>query len=148
MQRNITWKEVWIAVDTLASMLKESSIEIDCVVAVARGGFVPAYLLGRALGIKDLTSISVCYRHPARTKPDIYCVPDFTNGPNSVILVEDQVEIGRSMSCARDFLRKKVSKVSTCALFAWQGADYRPQFVSEMTLEKRGVIFPWEHKFQ
>jgi len=145
MQRWISWQEVNDAIDEISNMLEISSAHIDCIVALARGGFIPAYLLSRSLDIGYLSSIGVCYGDGTRDEPKMYSAPAFHTPPTTILLVEDQVETGCSMWFARDTLARMTSRVVTCSLFAWELADFKPDVVAFTTQLKGEIIFPWEY---
>ena len=57
--RKITWDYVVSLCKELARKIREEGFKPDVIVAIARGGYVPARLLCDYLGVTDLLSIKV-----------------------------------------------------------------------------------------
>src|SRR5512147_855885 len=66
----ITWSQVYRLAWRLADRIRRSGFKPDLIVAVARGGYVPARLLCDFLDIYDLVSIRIAhYEGSSRRQP-------------------------------------------------------------------------------
>ncbi|MCG2909440.1 MAG: phosphoribosyltransferase, partial [Stygiolobus sp.] len=55
----VTWDEVVEWSTKLAEMIKEDKFQPDVIIAIARGGLVPARILADVLGVMDVLAIKV-----------------------------------------------------------------------------------------
>jgi xanthine phosphoribosyltransferase len=99
--------------------------DFDLIVAVANGGIIPAALLNQRLGL-ELQLLRVNLRdlnqRPLYDSPKLLRPIDFDFGGRNILLVEDRVKTGASLSFARSLLEKEAEMVRT---FAVNGkADY------------------------
>jgi len=63
----------------------------DIVVGIARGGVIPAALLSKALGVKDMFTLKLERENDRRISAD--ALPDISG--KKILLVEDMLETGR-----------------------------------------------------
>lgn len=139
---SISWNSVAGLTDDLAIHITKEKCGINLIVAVARGGFVPAYLLSTRLGIKRLSSIGIMYVDSERARREIYSFPSPIGEHHRILLVEDALETGRSLSDARDRLVAAGAIVWTAAFFYQSQSIICPDF----SLGERDNLprFPWE----
>lgn len=139
---DLTWHDVEDLTTALAGRIRAADARINHVIAISRGGFVPARLLSTALGIKRLGSVGVTYEDPARTVPVLWAPPGGLRESDRVLLVEDAIESGRSAIHAADLIRPQVEVLFTAAFF------HRPNSIAHLdfTVELCDQIprFPWE----
>ena len=104
----IPLEEIYSLCQRLAIQIIESGYKVDTIIAIARGGFVPARLLCDLLDINDMTSIKVTHYlgtdkgEKARLK---YPLNGNIEGKN-VLLVDDVNDTGKSIKVALDHLRE------------------------------------------
>jgi len=131
----------------LAGMVRESGYSPDLVVAISRGGFVPARLVCDALGIFNLTSIRVVhYRRAAIREPAAY-----VEYPLSVpvaglrlLVVDDVNDSGDTLSIARSHLESLGPlEVRTAVLHEKAGSPVRADYAAATLAEWRWLIYPW-----
>lgn len=110
----------------------------DAVVGVARGGVIPAAMLGRVLGVKDMFTIKV--RRNGEKREIVETMPDM-NG-QKVLLVEDMLETGKSMIVTKEYLESKGAEVKTACLYTMPQTEIVPDFSLRQVQEAQH--FPWE----
>jgi len=142
MTTAITWDSVMILSDRLAERVKADGYRPNMIVAVARGGFVPARLLSSRLSIARLSSIGVRYQGESRRDHTFYSFPDPINERDYILLVEDVLETGRTLRDARQLLRTKAAEVRTGAYYYQQGSVIVPDYSLGAT--RHVPTFPWE----
>lgn len=140
--KQLTWDEVRALADELSSLIRQSDVRFNLIVAVARGGFVPARLLSDGIAVKRLSSIGITYVDSSRSRREVYAAPDPVEGEDRILLVEDTLESGRSLVEARDVLTSKGAQVWTAAFYYRSNSVVKPDF----TLGIMDAIpkFPWE----
>lgn len=141
----LTWDEFKTETTRLAELIRteHQHHKPTMIIALSRGGFIPARLLSDLLEVQRLSSIGIEYPHPDRSAPHIYSLPSPLDPEDEVLLVEDCLESGHSLDTARDVITPFVKKVRTCSLYRLQKTRVLVDFVVA-TLEEPPV-FPWEN---
>lgn len=140
----LSWTDVANHLTEIVAEMQRNNEAFDCVVAVSRGGFIPAYRLATQLGIARLTAIGVRYEDESRTSLDLYAYPTFSTSFRQVLLVEDQIESGKVMNRAKKELEKRGSSVTTCAIFVSHDSIFSFDYFCSRI--KEPVQFPWEER--
>jgi hypoxanthine phosphoribosyltransferase len=138
----LSWDQLVHLIDRLAEAVAGREIEPNTIVAVARGGFIPARLLSDRLGVRRLASIGVFYIDSARTTREIYSFPHPMGPTHRVLLVEDLLESGRSMFHAREALAQTGAQVWTATLFHRTDSVIEPDF--SIGINDSQLVLPWE----
>jgi hypoxanthine phosphoribosyltransferase len=106
----VTWDEVVEWARGLARRIEESGWRPDLIVAVARGGFVPARLLCDFLDVTNLLSVqSQHWVEAARAAEKAILKFPYkveASGLN-VLVVDDIVDTGETLALARDFISRE-----------------------------------------
>lgn len=128
--------------DEVAALVRASSKQLNYIVAVARGGLIPARLLSSRLNVSRMATIGITYRDRERSDREFYSFPSPITSDDAILLVEDVLETGRSLADARAKLESEGADVATAAFY------YQPRsiVVPDFSLGVREVIprFPWE----
>ena len=106
------WAEFGEAARELAREVVRSGWMPDLVVAVARGGLVPAGAVAYALGTKAMGTLNVeFYTGVAETLPEPVVLPplmDTSELPGrKVLVVDDVADSGRTLALVMDLIRSK-----------------------------------------
>jgi hypoxanthine phosphoribosyltransferase len=117
----VSWEEIVEWSMGLADTIAKSGFKPDLVVAVARGGFVPARLLCDFLGIENLLSIqSQHWTEAAKAEERAILKYPYSVDARGlrVLVVDDIVDTGETLMLARDYIKAnwKPSEVKTAAL--------------------------------
>jgi len=116
------------------------------VIAVARGGLVPAGALAYALGLKLADTINVeFYTDVHQTLADpILLAPmldtDSIHG-QKLLVVDDVADTGRTLELVLDLLRGQGAEVWSAVLYAKPHSVCDPDFVWRRTVQ--WIVFPW-----
>lgn len=132
------WGDVETLAAVLAGQVRSSGWMPDAIVAVARGGLVPAQLLAHRLGVREVTAVGARFADKARTLLRLYAAPTWPLGvPRRVLVVEDAVDTGRLLQASA---ARMPGEVQTAALIA-VGA-YRPDYLGAAVWSIPRM--PWE----
>lgn len=145
----VSWEEIVGWARDLSKKIKESNYRPDVVVAIARGGFVPARLVCDFLMIENLVSIqSQHWTEAAKVEEKaIIKYPFKLDLSNSkVLIVDDIVDTGDSVLLAKEFIRKNwnVSDIRV-AVLQWISpvAKFKPDYYSVEVREWVWFQYPW-----
>jgi xanthine phosphoribosyltransferase len=111
------------------------------IVAVARGGLVPAALVARALGIRNLETVSVAtYQDERLGEPELLKLPSAAGDGSGWLVIDDLVDTGATMKIIRALL----PKAHVGVLYAKPiGLPLADSFVAEFPQDS-WIDFPWE----
>ncbi len=145
----VSWDDIVEWSYGLSRIIEESGWMPDLVVAVARGGYVPARLLCDFLDINDLVSIqSQHWVEAARAaEKAILKFPYKIDASNmNVLIVDDIVDTGDTMLLARDFIEKEWKPKSLkLAALQWISpvAKFKPDYYYIEVKEWIWFQYPW-----
>lgn len=145
----LTWEQVGDATDDLARQVVESGFEPRVIIAIARGGMIPAGALTYKLGVKLTDAINVeFYTDVETTRPDpILLAPmlDSQSISNQRILVVDDVaDSGRTLALVIKLLRGFGAEVRSAVLYTKPQTIITPDFHWRAT--DRWIVFPWSSR--
>ncbi len=143
----ISWSEVQRLCLRLAQLIRRSDYHPDIVVAIGRGGYVPARLLCDYLGIMALTSIKIEHYLSGSTKQEqaVIKYPLCTNIENlCVLLIDDVNDSGDTLDVALQHLQSFSPRdVRTAVMHhkttTHQSVDYHARKI----VKWRWLIYPW-----
>ncbi len=145
----VSWDEVVDWSIGLGKRIEGSGWIPDMVVAVARGGYVPARLICDYLGITDLVSVqSQHWVEAAKAAQKAIIRNAYTIDAKGlkVLVIDDIVDTGETLVLARDFIRSewKPEEVKTAAL-QWISpvAKFRPDYYYIEVKEWVWFQYPW-----
>ena len=145
----VSWEDIVEWSRGLASRIEESGWKPDVIVAVARGGYVPARLLCDFLDITDLLSVqSQHWVEAARmAEKAILKFPyKLDLSDLKVLLVDDIVDTGDTLILARDFIaREWTPKELKIAALQWISpvAKIKPDYYYIEVKEWIWFQYPW-----
>lgn len=145
--RLIGLDEVVEACDRVARALRDADVEVDTVVAIARGGFMPARFLCDFLEISRLLSIQIGhYEAGAQSAGEVtveYPLGGDING-RRVLLVDDVNDSGDTLQAALAYLGGQApAALHSAVLHEKSTTIRRADFKAETMREWRWVLYPW-----
>ncbi len=142
----VSWREVEEACLNIAEQIASRSLNIDLIVGILRGGWIPARLLSDYLGVYRMGAIEVKFyrgigdhaEKPVITQP---LVTEIRN--QTILVVDDVADTGKTLNTVVSFLSHYgPHKVFTATLFVKPWSIIRPDFYSRET--DAWIIFPWD----
>ena len=142
----LTWERFGSASRELAQLIVDSDFTPDLIIAVARGGLLPAGALSYAMGVKLSDAVNVeFYTDVHETLPDpVLLAPmldtESIQGRN-VLVVDDVVDSGRTLSLVLDLLRQYGAVCRSAVVYEKPRSEVKPDFAWKSTDE--WIVFPW-----
>jgi xanthine phosphoribosyltransferase len=138
--RAISWDQIQQDAALLAKKLSAQG-QWQGIVAVARGGLVPAALVARALGIRTIETVSAAtYDGDRIGEPELLKFPSAAGDGAGWLVIDDLVDTGTTMRIVRGILPKAYVGV----LYAKPtGKPLADAFVREFP-QGSWIDFPWE----
>jgi len=147
---HVNWEQIHRDCRALAWRLEtENSSGNDwrAMLAVTRGGLVPAMIVARELGIREVDTISIkCYDHqdigePVVLKPGNL---DVLGDGERILVIDDLVDTGATMR----LVRKIYPKAMCCSVYAKPlGRPLVDVYVTEVS-QDTWIYFPWDLSLQ
>ncbi len=145
----LTWELFGTASRELATMVAESGYEPDIILAIARGGLLPAGALGYALSVKNTYTLNVEFytgideRLPMPIMlPPVPSLVDVSGA--RILVVDDVADTGRTLKLVNDFCEGKVADSKIAVLYEKPHSEVKCDFVWRYT--DKWVNFPWSDK--
>jgi hypoxanthine phosphoribosyltransferase len=142
----VSWSQFDRLAHKLASAVRASGFEPDVVVAIARGGFVPARILCDYLGVMELASFRIeHYRGQDRKAQARVRHPlSVEVAGRSVLIVDDLSDTGETFEVAVHYLQSlRAAHVRTAALHHKQQSRFEPDYCAQRIRAWRWLSYPW-----
>lgn len=145
---HITWKKIQYLVEDIANKIENDDLRIDLIIAISRGGFVPARILSDQLRVKKLTCIQIEYYdsiNKNKSEPNLIFPLNLDVSGYHVLLVDDVSDSGKSLISALKHIQDKGTKsVKTATVHIKPWTKFIPDYFSEEV--DKWIIYPWEIK--
>ena len=135
---NLSWEEFHRDTRKMASQLMPSN-QWKGIIAITRGGLIPAAIIARELGIRLIDTICVAsYDHTKQH--DINILKRAEGDGDSMLLVDDLADTGNTAIA----VRKLLPKAHFITIYAKPtGRPFIDQFVNEVE-QDIWINFPWD----
>ncbi|MDN7353173.1 xanthine phosphoribosyltransferase [Acetobacter senegalensis] len=136
----VTWDQLHRDARLLAEELV-ANMPIKGIVAVTRGGLIPAAIIARELNCRLVETISVVtYDEEERGEPRIIKAPEAAGDGEGFLVIDDLVDSGVTARVVRERLPKAYF---ACLYAKPAGKVLTDRFVVEVPQET-WVLFPWD----
>lgn len=131
----ITWEQAHRDALHLAQKLKNRNF--DAIVAVCRGGLVPAALIARELGIHLIDTI--CFENSGQSET---VIKDTVIESKNILILDDIINTGKTAKT----IRQKFPHAHYASLYAKEEVkDLVDSYVTVVS-QDTWFVFPWEHE--
>ena len=141
-----SWDELYGYIKEIAKKIKKDNYRPDIVIALSRGGFVPARVICDLMIIKDLVSIKVDHWGVTASKDGkahLRYPIDVDLTGKKVLIVDDITDSGESMIVAKEFVQKLNPKeIKTAAIFNIKHSKFVPDYYGK-EIDWIWVMWPW-----
>ena len=111
------------------------------IVAVTRGGLIPAAIVARELDVRLVESVSVVtYEEEARGEPVVTKPPTAAGDGEGFLVVDDLADTGATVRAVRALLPRAHF---ACVYAKPEGREQVDTFVTEVSQET-WILFPWD----
>ena len=111
------------------------------IVAISRGGLIPAAIVARELEVRLVESVSVItYDEETRGRPEVVKRPDAAGDGSGFLIVDDLVDRGTTARVVRELLPRAHF---ACLYAKPEGRPVTDTFVTEVP-QDTWVLFPWD----
>ena len=135
--------------DCLIISKKLSAQKFDCLVAISRGGLIPATILSYLLDVKKIHVIGYDYylKPGVRGKLRRISAPEQKVKNCHILLVDEIADTGHTLLAASQFLKNKGNKVTTVALHWKTKSKIKPDcFVHKV--KDIWIVYPWDESLK
>lgn len=142
----VSWGEVSRLASRLAGRIREAGCHPDIVVAIARGGYVPARLLCDHLNLYNLTSLRIAHYIGAKASGRAHLISSLGEDirGKSVLLVDDVSDSGDTLQLAVEHIETLAPReLRVAVLHHKQGASLVPDFYGQRVIHWRWITYPW-----
>lgn len=144
-----SWDELHENIKEIANEIKKDNYRPDMVIALSRGGFVPARVICDLMIIKDLVSVKVDHWGVTAAKDGkahLRYPIDVDLTGKKILIVDDITDTGDSMIIAKEFVKKlNPEEVRTAAIFHFKHSKFVPDYYSKELVDWVWVMWPWNY---
>ncbi|MDR2255445.1 MAG: phosphoribosyltransferase [Arthrobacter sp.] len=142
----LSWDLFGTAGRELAQSIADSGYQPEIIIAVARGGLLPAGHLSYALGVKLSDAINVeFYTDVNETLPDPILLEPMLDTASlkgkRLLVVDDVADSGRTLALVLELLRKQGAECRSAVIYSKSASVVEPDYVWRRTDE--WIVFPW-----
>ncbi len=148
----VTWDEVVRWANDLAFSVLDSGYKPDVIVAIARGGLVPARLLADYMNVIDVLSLKVehwvetgDHQEEAVIK---YAIKDVDLTGKKVLLVDDICDTGKSLIVSKKFIQENwnPAEIRLATLqYIEPVAEIEPDYYVDLVRDWTWYMYPWNY---
>jgi hypoxanthine phosphoribosyltransferase len=143
----MSWEQFHALARHLALAIRQAAFRPELIVAIGRGGYLPARVVSDYLDVYDLAAIRIVhYRGMQRNRTARISDPLTADpGGKRVLLVDDVSDSGDTFAAAIGHLRERgePAQLRTAVLHHKTVSRYTPDFYSVLVSEWRWIIYPW-----
>lgn len=143
----VSWNRMYHMTRLLAAKIKQQGFAPDMIVAIARGGCIPARILCDHLDISRLTTIQVThYESGASRKKGAHLIEPLRADirGRKVLMVDDVNDTGQTLELALQHLRSfHPAEVRVAVLHDKQISTFSPDYYVAKVRKWRWIIYPW-----
>ena len=142
----LTWERFGRASRELAQVIAANGYRPDLVIAIARGGLLPAGALAYALGTKAAGTLNVeFYTDIHETLPDPVVLEPLLDTASlagkSLLVVDDVADSGRTLALVMDLLAEHAERARSAVLYTKSRTILQPDYSWSST--DLWITFPW-----
>ena len=143
----VSWEKAISLSAVLSGLIKKSAYNPDLVVAIGRGGYVPARIVCDFLLSDHLTSIRISHWGVAARKMEraevIYPLNTPADG-KKILIIDDVTDTGETLSTAVGYIRDLCpEEIKTGVLQHKSVSSFIPDYYAEELTQWRWMVYPW-----
>jgi hypoxanthine phosphoribosyltransferase len=142
-----TWSQMYEMLLDQAEKIRKSGFKPDVIIAIYRGGWLPARVLSDLLETRLANVSAEFYVDVAETRNE----PVSTQGVSAavadkkVLIVDDVADTGKSLKLVKEHIMQQSAKeVRTATVYYKPWSGVKPDYYERQT--RLWIVFPWEMK--
>lgn len=142
-----TWDDIRKLCEIVSKKIKDAGFKPDAIVAIARGGWVPARILCDFLNVRDLYSVKTEHWGMVATETGEARIThplnvDFSG--KNVLIVDDVADTGETVELVAEHVRNLNAKEVRIAVIDFKHTSkFEPDFFASEMKEWKWVVYPW-----
>jgi uncharacterized protein len=142
----LTWSLFGEGIRELARQVVDSGYQPDIILAIARGGLIPAGALGYALSVKNTFVLNAEYYTGVDTRLDVPVIlPPYLDMvgvmDKQFLVVDDVADTGHTLVRVAELLHERVAESRTAVLYEKPRSLIHCEYVWQRT--DAWIEFPW-----
>jgi hypoxanthine phosphoribosyltransferase len=143
----VSWDQFYNLARKLAFTIRAAGYRPHVIVAIGRGGYVPARVLCDYFDVMDLASIKLEHYHATERQASVQVkyplAADLTG--RCVLVVDDVSDTGETFQAAIEHIHghARPADVRTAVLHHKQVSRFVPDYYAEKVTHWRWIIYPW-----
>jgi hypoxanthine phosphoribosyltransferase len=144
------WNDICRLCKDLAKKIKASRYRVDVIVAVARGGWVPARILADLLEIKELYSVKTEHWGMVATitgEAKITQPLNVSLDGKNVLIVDDVADTGETIKVVKEHVKNLMAKETRIAVIDYKKTSkFIPDYYAAEMEGWKWIVYPWSLK--
>ncbi len=138
----LTWKEIDDICRSMADRIKKE-FKPKCIVAIARGGLVPARIMADEMRITRIYTIQIIsYQNKKAKKPELIAPLTADIQGKKILLVDDVSDRGDSLKLAVEHIKERnPAELKVATLHIKPHSVFLPDYYAKKT--DKWIIYPW-----
>lgn len=145
---SFSWEKTEESLSTISKRIKETGFNPDVIIAISRGGLIPARILSDLLNVPLLYTIRISFYSSVGVKkenPEITQPLSVDISGKNILLVDDISDSGKSLELADNYLASfNPAKVKSATIHLKPASIFKPDFFHKTT--NAWIVYPWETK--
>jgi len=143
----ISWDFFYDMARQLAFRIQQDNYQPDIIIAIARGGYMPARILSDYLGVMDMTSFKVKHYLAGQKQLDARIEHPLAADVSGrkILLVDDVSDSGDTFDVAIKHIHDcaQVTEIKTAVLHHKTVSKYTPDYYTREVKEWHWITYPW-----
>jgi xanthine phosphoribosyltransferase len=137
MKKYLTWQDIENTAEALSYELRDK--HFDGIIAVTKGGMIPAYMLASRLNIDLIETVCVKSYTDDDRQSEMQVIK-MINDDKHWLVIDDLVDSGKTF----EFLRTRLKNATYAVLYAKPEGHDKTDYYSEHIEQGCWLVFPWE----
>lgn len=144
------WEDICQLCKELVKKIKANGYKVDVIVAIARGGWVPARILADLLEVKELYSVKTEHWGMVATITGEAKITQPLNvkleGKN-VLIVDDVADTGETIKLVKEHVKSMLAKEIKIAVIDYKKTSkFIPDYYASEMEGWKWIVYPWSLK--
>ena len=143
----LTWSDIEKYCNDIATKIRISQFHPDVIIALGRGGMIPARLLSDILGVSTVYLFGIKLYTGVGVRGDKVSVEPFSHiiEKKKILLLDDILDSGITIEKTLEVLKKKRPEaIKVATLLCKKNRNNKPSYFASDAEEDTWIVFPWE----